>query len=411
MRKSATIRKDLKSKSLEIKAKLDALAAAADAAAKAAILDDLKGLEAQLDELQAELKTAMLAEGVDILIKEADEVAPVRTRTYVKDRPSLGTALVEEKGFKDFQKKFTDQNGRVAGAAFGHGFSGEIKGVISGSNDSAGDAVRSERLPGLVTLGDTNVNILDLFTLVPVTAGAVEWVKETGFTNNATEVAETTQANRETNIKPESDIVIDLATVSMATIAHVIPASRQIIADSGQVEALINTRGVQGVRRRMATQSLAGDGVSPRMLGVLNTPGIQTQAFSGDIITTVRKAVTKVELVDDAVANAICIHPSDWEAFDLAKDNEGQYYYGGPGRVAIPTIWGVPVVKSKYVQPGTAVLADWTWAYLLMREDVRVDVTDSHSDWFARNLIAFRFEARAGLALSRPEAFVKVQLS
>ena len=45
------------------------------------------------------------------------------------------------------------------------------------------------------------------------------------------------------------------------------------------------------------------------------------------------------------------------------------------------------------------------------RQQATISMTDSHDDWFIRNLIAILAEMRAAMGLIRPNAFVNVLLA
>jgi HK97 family phage major capsid protein len=69
------------------------------------------------------------------------------------------------------------------------------------------------------------------------------------------------------------------------------------------------------------------------------------------------------------------------------------------------------VVESEAVPAGTAILADWRYAILWDREQGAILVSDSHADFFIKNLIAILAELRAAFGIVRPAAFVKIALS
>jgi HK97 family phage major capsid protein len=69
------------------------------------------------------------------------------------------------------------------------------------------------------------------------------------------------------------------------------------------------------------------------------------------------------------------------------------------------SLWGLPRVESEYVPAGTGIVADWRSAVLLDREQSSIQVSDSHADFFVRNLVAFLAELRAAFFVRRPTAF------
>jgi HK97 family phage major capsid protein len=104
-------------------------------------------------------------------------------------------------------------------------------------------------------------------------------------------------------------------------------------------------------------------------------------------------------------------NPVDWETVELLQDVVNRYYGNGPFAQGPNMLWGYPVVTSQSKPAGTAILADWRKAVLWDREAASISVTDSHEDWFIRNLVAILAEMRAAFGLIRPSAFCEVELA
>lgn len=127
---------------------------------------------------------------------------------------------------------------------------------------------------------------------------------------------------------------------------------------------------------------------------------------------TYRKAKTKVRTVGRSIANAFLIHPTDLENLDLLQDNEGRYYFGGPsGSGTAQPLWNLPVVETEAVPVGTAYCGDFRKAVLWDREQATIQVTDSHLDFFVRNLVAILAEMRAAFGVLQPSAFVEIDVT
>jgi hypothetical protein len=59
-------------------------------------------------------------------------------------------------------------------------------------------------------------------------------------------------------------------------------------------------------------------GIGAKVLTEFNaTIGVQTQAYSTSLLTTLRKGLTKLEVAGYTAASLI-LHPTDWEATELA---------------------------------------------------------------------------------------------
>ena len=149
------------------------------------------------------------------------------------------------------------------------------------------------------------------------------------------------------------------------------------------------------------------------MTGILETPGIQVQAFTTDIFTTVRKARTKARTVGRVVPNAVALNPIDVETVDLARENgdTGKFISGGPFSMGPRTLWGMPILETEAIDAGSSLVGDFSKAVLWDREQTAVSFTDSHADFFVRNLVAVLAEERVAFGVTRPTAFVQAAVS
>ncbi|PZP65336.1 phage major capsid protein, partial [Methylorubrum populi] len=141
------------------------------------------------------------------------------------EQKSLGELVVESAGFT---------NGDLQGGA-----RGSIR-------------VKADRA-GIIALPDRQLTIRDLVLPGQTSSGNVEYVKETGFTNNAAPVAEGAA-------KPYSDLTYDLASAPVRTIAHLFKASRQIMDDAPGLRSMIDGRARYGLRFVEENQLLNGSG-------------------------------------------------------------------------------------------------------------------------------------------------------
>jgi HK97 family phage major capsid protein len=139
--------------------------------------------------------------------------------------------------------------------------------------------------------------------------------------------------------------------------------------------------------------------------------GTQSQAWDTNLLTTTRRARTKVRVVGRAQATAYLLHPNDWEDIDLLQDNEARYFFGGPSVLGNPRLWGLPVVESEGVTEGFGYVGDFRTCVLWDREQASIQVSNSHSDFFIRNMVAILAELRAAFGCLRPVAIVEMDLT
>ncbi|HEY7822949.1 MAG TPA: phage major capsid protein, partial [Acidimicrobiia bacterium] len=237
----------------------------------------------------------------------------------------------------------------------------------------------------------------------------VEYVRGNSVTNSAAPVPEATQTDEtgdEAATKPESGITHAKVTETVKTIAHWLPATKRALSDASQVRTLIDNFLRYGLFEELEDQIVNGDGTGENFSGILNTNGVQVQAWDTDLLATTRKAKTKVKNAR-GVANAYLLHPNDAERLDLLKDDQGRYYYGGPAQDGAQPLWRLPVVETEAVGEGVGIVGDFRLAVLWDREQAAISVSDSHNDFFIRNLVAILAELRAAFGIIRPSAFVQ----
>lgn len=276
------------------------------------------------------------------------------------------------------------------------------KALLTSSTNSAGNLYRAQRLPNILEILREPVRVTDLFPTIPVTGtNAVEYVTETLFANNAAVVPEATSATDDAALKPESELTFGLETDTLELIAHLIPATRQILADAPQLRAMVDSRLRVGLLEKLEQRVVAT---------IYAASGLQTQAVgSYSRLDSVFYAMQKVRVGGHATPESLIIHPNDWTDIRLAKDLNGQYLMGSPSVPGLVTVFGIPVVDTQWATEGTPLVGDWSmFGALYEREQIQTYVTDSHKDWFQRNLIAILMELRALLAVYRASSACKI---
>tara|TARA_R100001082_G_scaffold108026_1_gene82715 strand:- start:6 stop:1439 length:1434 start_codon:yes stop_codon:yes gene_type:complete len=215
----------------------------------------------------------------------------------------------------------------------------------------------------------------------------------------------------EAKIKPAAEAEFSLVTEPAKTLAHWMPASRQILDDAAGLRAHIDQRLVEGLVFSEEKQLLYGAGTSTEISGILSDSDISLHAPSSaeTRLDSLRKAMTLCSLAH-MPADGIVLHPSDWEGIELEKDDESRYLWAGaPGMGAGPMVWRVPVVLTTAIDAGTALVGNFRMGCALHdREAATVRVSESHDNYFAKNMVAILAEERLAMCIYRPEAFCKV---
>jgi HK97 family phage major capsid protein len=107
------------------------------------------------------------------------------------------------------------------------------------------------------------------------------------------------------------------------------------------------------------------------------------------------------------MADGHVMNPANWQTTALAKDTMGRYIGGGPFQPApIPTLWGLPVDVTPSIAAGTGLTGAFaSQAQVFSHGGMRVEASNSHQDFFIKNLVAIRAEERLALCVYRPGAF------
>ena len=272
-----------------------------------------------------------------------------------------------------------------------------------GAGRSAGTSiVPGHRVPGIVAPPQRLLTIRDLLAPGRTSQSSVEFVKETGFTNNAAPTAEGAQ-------KPKSDLTFDLETTPVRTIPHIFKASRQILDDAPGLASYINARGTYGLKFVEEGQLLNGDGTGQNLHGIVP----QAQAFAPAFVPEQETAIDRLRLailqviLAEYPANGFVLNPIDWTKIELTKDLGGNYIVGNAQSPMGPSLWNLPVVQTQAIAADKFLTGAFNLAAQIFdRMDIEVLMSSENVDDFEKNMFTIRIEERLALAVYRPEAFV-----
>lgn len=336
-----------------------------------------------------------------------------------KEIKSMADRFLSAPEFKEWFKfaapsgQLPGSGGRIESPAIEIPFS--LKSLVTGVSLGrlTGSGMVRPDYQGVVPFFQRPLTLRDVVTVSGTDSDLVEFTQITSFTNNAAPTAEATSGalDSSSGLKPESALLTDIVKESVRSIPHWIPITRRALADAKQMQGYINDLLMDGVEIKLEDQMITGNGAGENLLGLDNTPGITLQAFDTNLLTTARKARTKVRTQGRARATAFLMHPEDWESFDLlTNDTQGNFYFGGPTVMGNPRLWGLPVIESEAVLKGTFYTGDLKQAVLWDRERANIRISDSPDNYFLRNLVAILCELRAAFGVLRPAAIVRGDL-
>ena len=377
-------------------------------------------------------------DGDAALISEINALgAPVgelaKTAVSVTDRKTAGQKFTSDPNFQAWMKSVAP-NGNIPESAKGlnsPAVSFDSKALITGLSDTSGGALVQNDNIGLqvgMELFQRPLTVRDLITVGQTDSDTIEYARVVTTTNNAAPVAEATTAGHLAStevggatdaaggLKPESGMTLEKVSTTVKTIAHWLPATKRALSDAAQIRTLIDNFLRYGLEEELEDQIVAGSGAGENFEGILTVAGTQAQAWDTNLLVTTRKAKTKVRTVGRARATAYLLNPEDNERIDLLRTEEGgantgSFMFGSPAGNQVQTLWGLPRIESEAVPAGTGLVGDFRRAVLWDREQAAVQVSDSHADFFVRNLVAILAELRAGFGVIQPSAFVEIDLT
>ena len=329
-------------------------------------------------------------------VEDLEQKATRKAGADEADHRSLGQQFVESKGFKDLAES-PSQRGKA---------DMQLKATITlATTDTlgaAGDTVQVTRVAGIVAPPERRMTVRDLITPGRMDGNALEYVKETGFVNNAGMVAEAAA-------KPQSDLKFDLVSTTAKVVAHYVKASRQILSDSSMLASYIDGRLRYGLAFKEEQQLLNGDGTGQNLLGIIPqatayaAPGGLTSAQAMD---QMRLAMLQAELAEYPATGHV-MNPIDWTRIELLKDTTGRYIIGNPQGTTAPRLWNLPIVATQAIAQDKFLTGAFKLgAQLFDRWLARVEIATENEDDFIKNLVTILAEERLALAVYRPEAFI-----
>lgn len=379
----------------------------AKAAAKARA--DIDGLGAQIDASDAEQLNAAALAGTQMGMAKA--------------RQSAGDMFTKSEQFKALQERFPSGNipreARVSmDAVQVPGMKALItsgQGTTSDPDSTASVLVQPERL-GLVPYPYVAPKVRDVITNGTTGSDRIEYAQllpdnDPANTVAAKGVKEAPATTGTVGVKPESAFSFRKASADVITVAHWIPASKRALSDASQIRTLIDGFLARGLETEIERMIIEGNKTTPtkgeeEWDGIFNTSGVQDQAFDTDVFTTVRKGISKVTRQGGQVS-AVLVSPELDEKIDLLKDSNQRFYGQGPFNMGPNTLWGRPrIVVPALSGKGKFVLGDLSQCIIWDREQATLTATDSHADFFIRNLVAILAECRAAFGILNPGLLV-----
>jgi HK97 family phage major capsid protein len=147
----------------------------------------------------------------------------------------------------------------------------------------------------------------------------------------------------------------------------------------------------------LENEVLNGDGTGEHFHGIIPQAATWTAPSGVDLYGFLMHAAATVEN-KGFMAQAVILNPVDALRVRLQRDSVNQYVQPPAG---VP-----PIVVSSQIAAGSFLVGDFSQAVLRLRQPVSVDFSESHSDFFSRNLILIRAEMRGCIVVYSSAAFL-----
>jgi HK97 family phage major capsid protein len=317
-------------------------------------------------------------------------------------------------------------NSDVASAKF------EVKDLVTGGSATSGGAFfETDYQTGLyVPYVQPTLTVRDLVLNLRTEADVVQFVRATTHANAAAEAAEATTAAdaaisgaspgpytvaAASGVKAEGAFAWEQVTKTVVPIAEMVPISKRTLLNAVMVEDIINNQLAYDIAARINTQMISGNGTDPNLRGIRNTSGITTQAFSNNVIESLRKGKTKVSnpaTGSGKIPNGAVLTPTAMETLDLFRvggstTTDGTYlldpYSDGPRR-----LWGMALVEEPGMTADKAVVGYFRDAVLWDRQQTTIEVFTQHKDHAARNIVDLLAEWWGTFGVLQPKSFCDV---
>lgn len=277
-----------------------------------------------------------------------------------------------------------------------------IKTTLTTGSTSGGPLAPTDRKPGPNLLPRRRIRFRDLLTPGRTDSTSVEYPRQTTRTNAAAPVAEGAT-------KPESALAFEMVTAPTRTIAHLLPASRQILDDASMLRSIIDGELRYMLGDAEETQLLNGDGTGQNLNGIVSQATAFAAPFAVENATLIDVLLMAIAQVEAAgyEPDGICLNPLDWRQIQSMKTTDGSYLGSGPfSAEQVARLWTLPLVTTSAMATDNFLVTTSTAAQVFDRQHAVVEISTEHSDFFSRNLVMLRAEERLALAVYRPGAFV-----
>lgn len=278
------------------------------------------------------------------------------------------------------------------------------------TNDGVGQAgdksvPRQPEQRGFVIEVARHPRLLDVLPSRPTSRDSVQFIQLTSQGDAAEQL-------KEGDEKAEVDFEGAPQTANIVTIAAHTTASRQVLSDHSALQGAIDMVIRRKLLARLENQIVNGPGGEGRINGLRNQGTVFVPTIGKTPADIIGESLTR-QADRGYMPNLVLVSWMDWFRLQITKKgaDDQEYVFGSPTMPVPPTLWNTLVVPTSTLPEGEAMTIDTAFTTVLDREAPSVLLSNSHKDYFTRNLVLILGELRAGLEVLDKAAIQKMSLT
>lgn len=369
-----------------------------------ALIKDTNDYKGKLQEMEDNQRLLDAIDGVSAHQVGEPTVAP-------DDAKTLGDAFTKSEGYKGLIARGLKGNWTTGPVEFGRKLTDA--GLSVGSITMAGGALPLQpQVAPLLGPVEDKLTIADLFGQGVATQNSIVYLEETTTQTLLGQQPYSGQSSAASTVAEGANkiaVFVDFTkrSTSIEKIAAFLPVADEMLEDEPQIASYINGRLVVFVRQAEEAylmNKLLGSGIS--VADASNDIG------GSNMFDAIAAGILKAQVVGGLDPDAVLINPTDfWTMATTKSGSSGDYFSGGPYANPARNPWGITAVITREAPVGSPIVGAFREGATLWRKGgLSVEASNSHSDYFRKDLTALRAEERVGLTVLRPKAFVKVTI-
>lgn len=278
------------------------------------------------------------------------------------------------------------------------------------TNDGVGQAgdksvPRQPEQRGFVIEVARHPRLLDVLPSRPTSRDSVQFIQLMSQGDAAEQL-------KEGDEKAEVDFEGTPQTANIVTIAAHTTASRQVLSDHSALQGAIDMVIRRKLLARLENQIVNGPGGEGRINGLRNQGTVFIPTIGKTPADIIGESLTR-QADRGYMPNLVLVSWMDWFRLQITKKgaDDQEYVFGSPTMPVPPTLWNTLVVPTSTLPEGEAMTIDTAFTTVLDREAPSVLLSNSHKDYFTRNLVLILGELRAGLEVLDKAAIQKMSLT